>query len=209
MGVSKQVQTNTFNSGLNMDLNPLLTPNDVMTDCLNGTIVTYNGNEFALQNDLGNYKFKNGSLSEGFVPIGIKEYANILYIVSYNAITDEVEIGSFPSMKIINDFDSKSIGGPCDIELLPGDNLYSSLSKQSSIQFLSEITDDCSINPGDEYILSVEEDDEVKSLYQNTSIYIYTKNNKLYNINSYIEVSKQVDTSVNGAFNNVTWDVPG
>ena len=29
-----------------------------MTDCLNGTIVTYNGNEFALQNDFGNYKFK-------------------------------------------------------------------------------------------------------------------------------------------------------
>lgn len=99
--MSRQSQVNTFNDGLNKDLNPLLTPNNVMTDCLNGTIITYNGNEFALQNDLGNYKFKHGSLDPGFVPVGIKEHANILYIISYNPISDEVEVGSFPSMKTL------------------------------------------------------------------------------------------------------------
>ena len=34
---------NTFSQGLNTDLNPLVTPSDVMTNCLNGTLVTYNG----------------------------------------------------------------------------------------------------------------------------------------------------------------------
>jgi hypothetical protein len=101
MAVSRNALVNTFNDGMNKDLNPILTPNTVMTDCLNGTIVTYNGNEFALQNDLGNYKFKHGELSDGFVPIGMKEHANILYIISYNPIEDKVEIGSFPSMKNI------------------------------------------------------------------------------------------------------------
>jgi hypothetical protein len=31
-----------------MDLNPLVTPNDVVTNCLNGTLVTFNGNENVL-----------------------------------------------------------------------------------------------------------------------------------------------------------------
>ena len=41
-----------------MDLHPLSTPNNVLTDCLNGTFITYNGNEFSLQNDQGNYKLE-------------------------------------------------------------------------------------------------------------------------------------------------------
>jgi hypothetical protein len=31
-----------------MDLNPILTPNTALTNCLNGTIVTFNGNENVL-----------------------------------------------------------------------------------------------------------------------------------------------------------------
>ena len=47
---------NTFNNGLNFDLNPLTTPNDVLTDCINGTFITFNGDELALQNDAGNIR---------------------------------------------------------------------------------------------------------------------------------------------------------
>lgn len=43
--MGKQVATNDFSKGLMMDLNPMTTPNSVMTDCLNGTIITYDGNE--------------------------------------------------------------------------------------------------------------------------------------------------------------------
>jgi hypothetical protein len=46
--MKKNVTTNTFNKGITMDLNPLVTPNNVLTNCLNGTLITYNGNEHAL-----------------------------------------------------------------------------------------------------------------------------------------------------------------
>jgi hypothetical protein len=40
--------TSTFSKGLILDLHPLTTPNDMLTNCLNGTLITYNGNEFML-----------------------------------------------------------------------------------------------------------------------------------------------------------------
>lgn len=78
---------NTFSKGLNYDLNPIGTPNDILTDCVNGTLVTFNGDEFMLQHDAGNTKISvpgGGyvSLSPGFYPIGIKEFGGVLYIVS-------------------------------------------------------------------------------------------------------------------------------
>jgi hypothetical protein len=99
--MSRQEALNTFTEGLVMDLNPLTTPNNVLTDCLNGTLITYNDNEFILQNDQGNYKLENCKLKPNFIPVGIKEHANILYIVSYNPITRETEIGSYPSPQTI------------------------------------------------------------------------------------------------------------
>lgn len=52
----KKETINTFDQGLNKDLNPIVTPNDVLTDCLNGTFLTFNGDELSLQNDAGNTK---------------------------------------------------------------------------------------------------------------------------------------------------------
>jgi hypothetical protein len=46
--------TNTFSEGLVYDLNPLSTPNTLLTECVNGTFLTFNGDELALQNDAGN-----------------------------------------------------------------------------------------------------------------------------------------------------------
>lgn len=78
--MSKQTVTNTWKDGLNKDLNPMMTPNTILTDNLNGTFITYNGNEFSLQNDMGN--IYSSRLSEGFYPVGITEYGGIIYIVS-------------------------------------------------------------------------------------------------------------------------------
>ena len=94
----KKNSTNTFDGGLNYDLTPLGTPNNVLTDCVNGTFVTFNADELALQNDAGNTKIgvpgteivntnpkeftEYVQLSEGFYPLGIKEYGGVLYIVS-------------------------------------------------------------------------------------------------------------------------------
>lgn len=90
----KKESVNTFSDGLNYDLNPLSTPNTLLTDNVNGTFITFNGDELALQNDAGNttIKYNQGtiedpdwkavSLSPGFNPLGIKEYGGVLYIVS-------------------------------------------------------------------------------------------------------------------------------
>lgn len=90
----KKETVNEFKDGLNLDLHPIVTPNSVLTDNLNGTFITYNGNEFCLQNDRGNKYIT--SLSAGFTPIGIKEFNGILYIISVNG--DLTEIGTFPGI---------------------------------------------------------------------------------------------------------------
>jgi hypothetical protein len=93
----RQTQANMFKDGLNMDLHPLTTPNTVLTDCVNGTMITYNDNEFVLQNERGNTKIEKAKLSPGFIPVGMKEHNGILYIVSYNPDSKETEIGTYPS----------------------------------------------------------------------------------------------------------------
>ena len=95
---TKQQVTNTFTGGLNTDLHPLTVPNNILTDCVNGTIITYNGNEYVLQNDTGNIEVPGCILPKNYIPVGIKEYKGILYIVSYNPDDLKLEIGSFPSV---------------------------------------------------------------------------------------------------------------
>ena len=96
----KKTATNTFSNGLIMDLNPLSTPNTTLTGCLNGTMITYDGNEMILQNDKGNAKISNeAALPSGYVPVGMKEYGGIVYVASLNPQTGKGQIGSFPSPK--------------------------------------------------------------------------------------------------------------
>lgn len=95
--MKKQECVNVFNEGLIMDLNPLVTPNNVMCNALNATLVTMNGNENALQNDMGNGRVESAYLPQGYVPIGTTELGGIIYIVSYNPLTNKCQIGSFPS----------------------------------------------------------------------------------------------------------------
>lgn len=128
----RQEGTNTFSEGLIYDLNPLTVPNNLLTDCVNGTFVTFNGDEMALQNDGGNavVKYNMGStrnpnwvdvsLSPGFYPIGIKEYGGVLYIVSAcnkdsieewdvekdYYLDDIVRLGKFDYYKCIKDVKS-------------------------------------------------------------------------------------------------------
>lgn len=105
-----KVAKNTFSGGILTDYNNLVTPNTFMTNCLNGTNITFNGNELVLQNDSGNTVLKyeyidsNGDpqsvdvkLEDGYIPVGLKEYNGILYIASVNEAGD-CEIGSYPSL---------------------------------------------------------------------------------------------------------------
>ena len=92
----RQSANNSFKDGMNLDLHPLVTPDSVLTDNLNGTFITYDGNEFCLQNDRGN-KYVD-SLSPGFTPIGAKEFNGVIYIVSTN--NENTEIGIYPGFQI-------------------------------------------------------------------------------------------------------------
>lgn len=101
-----KIAQNSFNDGISLDNNPLVSPTTTMTNCLNGTYVTSSGNEYVLQNDQGNAKVgikkNNGDieyakLSPGFIPVGAKEFNDVIYIASRNPETQEDEIGSFPS----------------------------------------------------------------------------------------------------------------
>ena len=93
----KSEAVNSFNDGLVKDMNELNTPDKVLTDCLNGTLITYNGNELSLQNDMGNARVGTSYLNPGYIPVGMKEYGGIIYVASYNPKTKVGQIGSFPS----------------------------------------------------------------------------------------------------------------
>lgn len=88
---------NTFTEGLVKDLHPLNTPANVLTDALNATLVTYDGNEFILQNDVGNGRVETARLPSGYIPVGMTEYGGIIYVASYNPLTGKSQLGSFPS----------------------------------------------------------------------------------------------------------------
>ena len=88
---------NTISGGLVMDLAPDTTPNTVLTSALNATLVTFNGNETQLQNDMGNGRVETARLPEGYIPVGTCEFGDIIYIVSYNPLTNKSQIGCFPS----------------------------------------------------------------------------------------------------------------
>lgn len=88
---------NRFNKGLIMDFSPENTKNDTLTHALNATLLTFNGNELSLQNDMGNARVETAFLPEGYMPVGTCEYGGIIYVVSYNPIEDKSQIGCFPS----------------------------------------------------------------------------------------------------------------
>ena len=124
--MARKETVNTFTDGLISDLNPINTPNTVLTDCLNGTLITYDGNEYSLQNDKGNFPLKDCKLQENYIPVGVKEYGDILYIVSYNPITKHVQIGSYPSPETIFD--------KYDVEIQGGDSSVANYDNNLSYQ---------------------------------------------------------------------------
>lgn len=88
---------NQFNKGLQLDTHPMVQGNDTLSDALNATFITMNGNEVVLQNDMGNRRIDNAFLPSGYQPLGMKEYGGVIYVAAYNPLTNRGQIGSFPS----------------------------------------------------------------------------------------------------------------
>lgn len=213
---TRQIQTNVFTNGLNTDLHPLTTPNTILTDCINGTIITYNGNEFVLQNDMGNYQLSQAKLKNGYIPIGIREFGGILYIVSYSPIEKKTEIGSFPSPK--TEFDT-----PYNTEKDITNNMFSGentdityeelVKKEVFVLYSSE--DTFKLNPGDKYCVVT---DQTEVYYTTIEFYVLTEEKELIKIKDQDKINVKHNESVgsefvpddeNNDYQHVSWEIPG
>lgn len=157
---------NTFYGGLVMDLSPDTTPNEVLTSALNATLVTFNGNEMQLQNDMGNGRVETARLPEGYIPVGTCEFGDIIYIVSYNPLTNKSQIGCFPSPE--RNISSEEIGNTgqslsaSDFQVLDNDVPTGELKANSVKKILYQNK----LNPGDKFIIY----DTNKKILQETHI---------------------------------------
>lgn len=147
--MKKEKTVNTFNEGLIMDLNPIVTPNNVYCNALNATITTMNGNENVLQNDMGNGRVETAYLPEGYIPLGTTELGGIIYIVSYNPLKNKCQIGSFPSPE--RNLTSSEISN------INATIKNSSLQDEDSREIISTLVRvnllDRELSPGDQYTI--------------------------------------------------------
>ena len=145
-----QQTSNTFLKGLNSDMHPLTTSQQEYIDALNATLITYNGNEQMLQNDMGNTRIQDAKtgnimgLREGFIPLGIKEHGGIMYIASINK-EGKGEIGTIPS-PVIKYNQKKSID-PKDFTYQSENEIYTSKSE------LFKLIDDDKVNTGEKFVV--------------------------------------------------------
>ena len=142
----------TFGDGLIMDFAPDNTQATCLTHALNATLLTMNGNELSLQNDMGNGRVETAYLPEGYIPVGTCEFGDIIYIVSYNPITNKSQIGCFPSPE--RNISSKELSG-----IKTTFNLEE-FTKSTEFGFRETISNsvkrviyDNRLNPGDKFIV--------------------------------------------------------
>lgn len=156
---------NVFNEGMILDFNPINSSNGAYTSALNATLTTSNGNEYALQNDMGNGRVETAYLPEGYVPVGTCEYGGIIYIVSYNPLINKSQIGCFPSPE--RNIESEEVGDASqslqwqDFQKSYGDTPSGQLLKTS----VKKILVSKSMNAGDKYAISADQLDDKLSDY--------------------------------------------
>lgn len=158
--------TNKWTKGLVLDFSPENTSNEVLTHALNATLVTFNGNELSLQNDMGNARVETAYLPEGYIPVGTCEYGGIIYIVSYNPLENKSQIGCFPSPE--RNVSSDELGELTD-SITKDDFINSDYSiKNASKQIILKRDP---LNPGDKYIITANDE-----IYQENLYNLYTDN---------------------------------
>lgn len=124
-GEERKSSTNTFTGGLVQDLNPLTTPENILVDAKNATILTFEGDEYLIQNDMGNtpivYSNEENEkiltqLPPGYFPVAIKEFNEIFYIIALRE-DDNFDpknpkyltcLGTFPAPGVKGEYDTES-----------------------------------------------------------------------------------------------------
>lgn len=161
----------TFGDGLLMDFAPDNTQATCLTHALNATLLTMNGNELSLQNDMGNGRVETAYLPEGYVPVGTCEFGDIIYIVSYNPITNKSQIGCFPSPE--RNISSKELSGTETTFDLNNFVKTSDFGFKYTINnSIKQVIYENNLNPGDKFIVhsrDISEKSNIISDYGNTS----------------------------------------
>lgn len=142
----------SFGDGLLMDFAPDNTQATCLTHALNATLLTMNGNELSLQNDMGNGRVETAYLPEGYVPVGTCEFGDIIYIVSYNPITNKSQIGCFPSPE--RNISSKELSGiktKFNLEEFTKSTEFG--FRETISNSIKKVIYENSLNPGDKFIV--------------------------------------------------------
>lgn len=158
-----QQTANQFSEGMNLDTHPIAINNQQLASALNATMITMNGNELVLQNDMGNGKVESAHLPAGYVPVGMTEFGGIIYVASHNPLTGQSQIGSFPSPERNISSDEESNSADKTFQR------FSALAKQSQYPYLDEgelyipslaqklgIKVDNPIRPGDKFSIEMD-----------------------------------------------------
>lgn len=209
--------TNSFTKGLQMDVHPMVAGKDSYTDCLNGTITTLHGNEVILQNDMGNRRVDNAFLPAGYQPVGIKEYGGIIYVASYNPITNKSQLGSFPSpQRKISVYDDDTLKFDGNINFNT-----SNIDGWGNVQFLTTdsytvtLTQNTFLHAGDKFIVYgiIEIDGQVRgradltnyeNIWDNGHI-VHSPKNKRYTLSLGVLDSKHQFSDITSSLER--WDV--
>lgn len=173
MANTRMSAKNSFQEGLILDISPENMSATSMSSALNATLLTFNGNEMVLQNDMGNGRVETAFLPEGYVPVGTCEFGDIIYIVSYNPLINKSQIGCFPSPE--RNISTEELGGlgqslqSSDFQEMNGGSPTGKLKATSVKKILYDNRD---MTPGDKYIIYSEDLDRNNtnlSDYGNTS----------------------------------------
>ena len=165
--------TNKFTKGLVMDFSPENTKNEVLTHALNATLLTFNGNELSLQNDMGNGRVETACLPEGYMPVGTCEYGGIIYIVSYNPLEDKSQIGCFPSPERnisrdeLGEAITESLNSSAFQEIENGAATGKIINNSKYVLLKND-----ELHPGDKFIVTSDQ-----GIYQNSLADLYIKKN--------------------------------
>ena len=201
--------TNQFTKGMQLDTHPMVQSNDTLTDCLNGTLITMNGNEVILQNDMGNRRVDKAFLPPGYEPVGMKEYGGIIYVAAYNPITNKSQIGSFPSpQKKLSSQDTNN--GRFDFNTFTKIENGSNVEEDSvlgikvikSDSFMIPLTNNLNLRAGDKFAVYSEGLSDLENLLTNyNNIYngkAYSPKNRKYTLqlgvlnsqNEFVDITK-------------------
>jgi hypothetical protein len=138
-------------------------------------------------------------LKPNYIPVGVKEYADTLYIVSYNPIDGKTEIGSYPSPLDISGLEGQNdhVNIPSLVQQSKDIPEYTKLVQKAKIHIFSD--DNLKIYPGDEYKIELE--DKSEYVYEELEYYIIDENRNKH------DITQQVKENEN--FCPVGWTIPG